>query len=66
MLASKYRRMWAFSHRDEGQISEFARLIEKYSGIVVVAIIFIMGFAGCITCIKLKAKEKKELKEGKT
>ena len=41
-------------------------MIEKYSGIVVVAIIFIMGFAGLITCIKLKAKEKKERKEGKT
>ncbi|MBR0395523.1 MAG: hypothetical protein IJI63_03305 [Clostridiales bacterium] len=64
-MVSSLALMWAFSHRDEGQLSDFARMIEKYSGIVVVAIIFIMGFAGLITCIKLKAKEKKERKEGK-
>ncbi len=65
-MVSSLALMWAFSHRDEGHISDIARLIEKYSGIVVVAIIFIMGFAGLITCAKLKAKEKKEQKEGKT
>ncbi len=65
-MVSSLALMWAFSHRDEGQLSDFSRMIEKYSGIVVVAIIFIMGFAGLITCIKLKAKEKKERKEGKT
>ena len=65
-MVSSLALMWAFSHRDEGHISDIARLIEKYSGIVVVAIIFIMGFAGLITCAKLKAKEKKERKEGKT
>jgi hypothetical protein len=54
---------WALSHRDEGNLSVFARQIEQYIGIVVIVIIFIMGFAGVITCIKLKAKEKKE---GKT
>ena len=54
---------WALSHRDEGNLSAWARIFEKYSGIAVAAIIFIMGFAGCITCIKLKRKEKKE---GKT
>ncbi|MBR3247836.1 MAG: hypothetical protein IKG03_05525 [Clostridiales bacterium] len=54
---------WAFSHRNEGNISVFASMIEKYIGIVVVVIIFIMGFAGFITCIRIKAKEKKE---GKT
>lgn len=51
---------WAFSHRNEGNLSVFARNIERYSGIVVVAIIFIMGFSGFITCIKMKRKEKKE------
>lgn len=51
---------WALSHRDEGNLSVFARQIEQYSGIVVVVIIFLMGFAGVITCIKLKVKEKKE------
>jgi len=57
---------WALSHRDEGHISDLARLLEKYAGIAVALIIFIMGFAGFITCIKMKAKEKKEKKEGKT
>lgn len=65
-MVSSLALMWAFSHRDEGHISDIARLVEKYSGIVVVAIIFIMGFAGLITCAKLKAIEKKEQKEGKT
>ncbi|MCR4556212.1 MAG: hypothetical protein K5779_00110 [Saccharofermentans sp.] len=51
---------WAFSHRDEGNISVFARFIEQYIGIVVVIIIFLMGAAGLITCIKMKKKEKKE------
>ena len=54
---------WAFSHRDEGNLSLFAMQIEKYSGIVAIAIIFLMGFGGIITCIRLKRKEKKE---GKT
>ena len=44
-MVSSLALMWAFSHRDEGQLSDFARMIEKYSGIVVVSIIFIMGFA---------------------
>lgn len=64
-MVSSLALMWAFSHRNEGHISDFARLIEKYSGIVVVVIIFIMGFAGFITCAKIRAKEKKEKKEGK-
>ena len=51
---------WALSHRDEGNLSIWARFFEKYSGIAVATIIFIMGFAGFITCIKLKRKEKKE------
>ncbi len=51
---------WALSHRDEGHLSIFARQIEKYTGIVVVVIIFIMGAAGFITYFRLRAKEKKE------
>lgn len=51
---------WALSHRNLGSISDFAMKIEKYSGIAVVLIIFLMGFAGVITCLRLKAKEKKE------
>jgi len=51
---------WAFSHRDEGNLSVFASLIEKYIGIFVVAVIFVMGAAGFVTCIKLRIKEKKE------
>ena len=51
---------WALSHRNLGSISDFAMKIEKYSGIAVVLIIFLMGFAGVITCFRLKAKEKKE------
>ncbi len=51
---------WALSHRDIGNLSLIALKIEKYSGIAVVLIIFLMGFAGAITCIRLKAKEKKE------
>lgn len=54
---------WAFSHRNEGELSNFARMIEQYIGIAVVAIIFIMGVAGAITCIKIRRQEKKE---GKT
>lgn len=51
---------WALSHRDLGDISVFAVQIEKYIGIVVVAIIFLMGLGGLITCARLKAQEKKE------
>ena len=51
---------WALSHRDEGNLSIFAREIEKYSGITVVTIIFIMGAAGFITYFRLRSKEKKE------
>ena len=54
---------WALSHRKILGLSLVAMHIEKYIGIVVVAIIFIMGFAGCITSIRLRIKEKKE---GKT
>ena len=51
---------WALSHIDEGHLSIFARQIEKYNGIVVVVIIFIMGAAGFITYFRLRSKEKKE------
>ena len=51
---------WALSHRELGDISVFAVQIEKYIGIVAVAIIFLMGISGLITCARLKAKEKKE------
>lgn len=51
---------WALSHRELGDISAFAVQIEKYIGIVAVAIIFLMGLSGLITCARLKAKEKKE------
>ena len=51
---------WALSHRELGDISTFAIQIEKYIGIVIVAIIFLMGLGGLITCAKIKAKEKKE------
>ena len=51
---------WAFSHRNEGDLSDFARMIEQYMGILVVAIIFAMGVGGAITCIKIRRKEKKE------
>ena len=51
---------WALSHRELGDISIFAVQIEKYIGIVAVAIIFLMGISGLITCARLKAKEKKE------
>lgn len=51
---------WAFSHRDEGTLTVFALQIEKYIGIAAVVIIFLMGFAGFITCIRLRRKEKKE------
>ena len=59
-MVSSLALMWAFSHRDEGNLSVFAMQIEKYSGIVAIAIIFLMGFGGLITCIRLKRKEKKE------
>ena len=51
---------WALSHRNEGDLSVFAKQIEQYMGIVVVLIIFIMGVSGAITCIRLRRKEKKE------
>ena len=52
---------WALSHRDElGGLFVFASQIEKYIGIVIVAIIFLMGVGGLITCARIKAKEKKE------
>ena len=51
---------WALSHRSVGAFSIFAVQIENYIAIVVVAIVFLMGFAGFITCARLKAKEKKE------
>lgn len=52
---------WALSHRDElGDVSAFAVQIEKYIGIVVVAIILFMGVFGLVTCARIKAKEKKE------
>ena len=54
---------WALSHRDEGNLSLFAIQIEKYIGIVVVAIIFLMGAIGAIRTIKMRIDEKKE---GKT
>lgn len=54
---------WALSHRDEGNLSLLAIQIEKYIGIVVVAIIFLMGAVGAIRTIKMRIDEKKE---GKT
>ena len=51
---------WALSHRNIGGLSVLAGQIEKYIGIVVVSIIFLMGFAGFITCIRIWVKEKKE------
>lgn len=51
---------WALSHRSVGRLSIFAVQIENYIAIVVVVIVFLMGFAGFITCARLKAKEKKE------
>jgi hypothetical protein len=54
---------WALSHRNEGGLSVFAMQIEKYIGIVVVVIIFIMGAAGLINCIRLGLKERKEGKK---
>lgn len=51
---------WAFSHRNEGDLSVFAQQIEQYMGIVVVVIIFAMGVGGAITCIRIRRKEKKE------
>ena len=56
---------WALSHRNEGGLSAFAMQIEKYIGIVVVVVIFIMGAAGLINCIRIGLKERKEKKEGK-
>ena len=54
---------WAFSHRNEGDLSVFAQQIEQYIGIVVVVIIFLMGFGGLVTCFRLWRKEKKERKQ---
>lgn len=54
---------WAFSHRNEGDLSVFAQQIEQYIGIVVVVIIFLMGFGGLVTCFRLWKKEKKERKQ---
>jgi len=54
---------WALSHRNEGELSVFAMKLEKYSGIFVASVIFLMGFAGIITCIRLKIKERKEGKK---
>ncbi len=51
---------WALSHRELGDISAFAVKIGKYIGIAAVAIIFLMGISGLITCARIKAKEKKE------
>ena len=51
---------WALSHRNIFGLSLFAMHIEKYIGIVVVVIIFLMGLAGVITSIRLRIKEKKE------
>ena len=59
-LVSSLALEWALSHRDIGDLSVFATQIEKYIGIVVVAIIFLMGLGGLITCARIKAKEKKE------
>ena len=55
---------WAFSHRNAGGLTTFALQIEKYIGIAAVIIIFLMGFAGFITCAKLRRQEKKQKKEG--
>ena len=62
-LVSTMSLEWALSHRNILGLSIFAMQIEKYIGIVVVAIIFLMGFSGAITSIRLRIKEKKE---GKT
>ena len=51
---------WALSHREFGDFSFFLAKFEKYIGIAVVAVIFLMGFGGLITCARLNAKEKKE------
>ena len=59
-MVSTLSLMWALSHRKVGGLSIFAMQIEKYIGIVVVALVFLMGFAGVITSIKLRIKEKKE------
>ena len=51
---------WALTHRNEWVISDVARTVEQFSGYFVVAVIFLMGVSGIITCIKIKRKEKKE------
>ena len=51
---------WALSHRDEGNLSLMAIQIEKYIGIVVVVVIFLMGAVGAIRTIKMRIDEKKE------
>ena len=59
-LVSSLALEWALSHREMGDLSAFLYQIEKYIGISVVAVIFLMGLGGLITCARLKAKEKKE------
>lgn len=59
-LVSSLALEWALSHREMGDFSVFMSQIEKYIGIGVVAIIFLMGLGGLITCARLRAKEKKE------
>ena len=59
-LVSSLALEWALSHREMCDLSAFLYQIEKYIGISVVAVIFLMGLGGLITCARLKAKEKKE------
>ncbi len=59
-LVSSLALEWALSHREIGDLSVLISQIEKYIGILVVAVIFLMGLGGLITCARLKAKEKKE------
>ncbi len=51
---------WALTHRNIWVLTDVAKKVEQYRGYAVVVIIFLMGFAGFITCIRLRAKEKKE------
>ena len=59
-LVSSLALEWALSHRELGDFSVFVSQIEKYIGIGVVAVIFLMGLGGLITCARLRSKEKKE------